>query len=243
MYQNKTVSLIFPAFNEAENITQAVTEFLATKIIDELIVVNNNSSDDTAKLAKKAGARVVHEKRQGYGFALQKGLNAASGTYIVLAEPDGTFKPTDLRRLLQPLATYDAVVGTRTNSAYIQPGANMGLKLRYGNIILARLIQFLHQTPAISDCGCTYRAFRKNTVAAILPHCTVGGSHFLPETILLLVQAGLSFKEIPVHYYPRIGTSKITGSLRRTVGVAFNMLLLTLHYFYNPIIRTEKIHD
>ena len=243
MYQNKTVSLVFPAFNESANIFTAVSEFLATKIIDEVLVIDNNSSDDTALLAKKAGARVIQEKNQGYGFALRKGLSAAKGDYVVLAEPDGTFKPLDLKRLLKPLAKYDAVLGTRTNPAFIQKGANMRFMLRTGNYALAKLIQLLHDTPAITDCGCTYRVLRKSVVQTILPHCTVGSSHFLPEIVILLTQHGYSFIEIPVHYYERVGTSKITGSFKRTIQVAFNMLQLCLHYFYNPAHHLEKKYE
>lgn len=238
MYHNKTVTLVFPAFNEEENIAKAVTTFLSSKIVDELIVVDNNSTDQTAKIARECGAVVVKEKKQGYGFALRKGLATATSSYVVLAEPDGTFRVTDLPRLLKHILKFHAVYGSRTHMQYIHTGANMGFLLRYGNIILAKFIQLLHQTPAISDCGCTLRIFRKEVVKKILPLCHVGSSHFLPELVILTQQHGYSSTEVPVHYYKRVGTSKITGSFQRTCRVAWNMFYLAVYYFLYP--STEK---
>lgn len=233
MYKGKSVSLIFPAFNEQANIKTAVTSFLKTDIVDELIVVNNNSTDTTARLAQHSGAKVVKEKKQGYGYALRKGLSVATKEYIVLAEPDGTFHPKDLPRLLQQLKKYDAVLGTRTHTAYIQPGANMTALLKWGNYLLAKLIQVLYQTSSISDCGCTYRALKNEAVKRIIPHLTVGSSHFLPEMVLLLKKNNFTFIEIPVGYYKRVGTSKITGSWKRAVQVGWNMFTLTVKYYFN----------
>jgi len=232
MYLGQKVSLIFPSYNEAENIGLAVSSFLKTKIIDELIVVDNNSTDSTAKIAKKNGAKVVIEPNQGYGFAIRKGLSSATGDYIVLAEPDGTFVAKDLKRLLKPLANYDAVLGTRTNPNFIQPGANMGFLLRSGNIVLAKITQKLFSTSYLSDCGCTFRAFKKPAIKKILPSLTVGGSHLLPEIVILLVLNNFSFFEVPVHYKPRVGTSKITGSPIKIVQVGWKMMTMILSYLF-----------
>lgn len=232
MYKGKTVSLIFPAFNEEENIQRAVISFKKSGFIDELIVVDNNSTDQTARLAKEFGATVVKEKKQGYGYALRKGLKVASSDYVVLAEPDGTFKPKDLPRLLKNLKQFDAVLGTRTNPEYIHSGANMTPFLRWGNYTLAKVIQVVHQTPSLTDCGCTFRALHKKAVKKLTPHFTVGSSHFLPEMVLLLKKNNFSFIEIPVGYYQRVGTSKITGSWKRAVLVGWNMFSLTLKYYF-----------
>ena len=74
MWNNRTVSVVFPAYNEADNIAQAVRDFASFEAVDEVLVVNNNSRDATAELAEASGARVVAEGRQGYGFALRRGL-------------------------------------------------------------------------------------------------------------------------------------------------------------------------
>ena len=75
----KRVSIVFPAYNEAANIARAVREFRAVEVVDEVIVVDNNSRDGTGDLAREAGARVIHEGRQGYGNALRRGLREADG--------------------------------------------------------------------------------------------------------------------------------------------------------------------
>ena len=101
----ETVSVVFPAYNEAANITQAVRDFLSVAAIDEVLVVDNNSRDGTGDLARAAGARVVVETKQGYGNALQRGLREATGDYIVLAEPDGTFVAKDVVQTASPTPT------------------------------------------------------------------------------------------------------------------------------------------
>lgn len=89
MFRGKMVSVAMPAYNEEENIYQAVKDFLANPYVDEVVVADNNSTDDTAELAEKAGARVVRERKQGYGYACQRALREARGDYI-LVEPIGS---------------------------------------------------------------------------------------------------------------------------------------------------------
>lgn len=230
MYKKQSVSLVFPAYNEEENIGQAVKDFATLKIFDEIIVVDNNSSDQTRSIAKKCGARVISEKKQGYGFALRCGLAKAKGELVMLSEPDGTFVAKDALRLLQHTNNFDLVAGTRTNPAYINSSANMKTKLRLGNYVLAKLLQVLFQTSDLTDCGCTFRVFNRQLLKKILPNLTVGGSHFLPETVIQTALNGGKIKEIPVHYGSRIGDSKITGSLTRSVLVGWEMLKLIVNY-------------
>lgn len=225
MYKNKKISLIFPAYNEEENIASAISDFRKLKIVDEILVVDNNSKDNTNKIAKSRKTKVVVEKKQGYGYALRRGLKEAKGDLIVLCEPDGTFQAIDLKKLLKEIEKYDLVIGTRTNSKYIGKNANMKGALRLGNIILARIMQFLYN-PMISltDCGCTFRIIRKESLRKINSEFKVGGSYFLSEFTALAFINKLSIKEIPVHYRERIGESKITGSLRKSIIVGSQML-------------------
>lgn len=230
MHHGKKISLVFPAFNEAENIAQAIGDFKALAYLDEIIVVDNNSKDETAKIAKARGAKVVKESEQGYGFALRRGLAEAKGDYVILSEPDNTFSATDTTRFLDHIKDFDMVAGTRTNRNFIEKNANMGLLLQIGNILVAKLIQILFQTGSLSDCGCTFRVLRRSLVKKILPKFTVGGSHFLPETVVLTRLSGGSILEIPIHYRKRVGTSKITGSLKRSFFVALQMIKLIIRY-------------
>ena len=95
-------------------------------------------------------------------------------------------------------------------------------------------MEHLYSLNNISDCGCTFRVFKKSIVEKILPHLTVGGSHFLPETVVLTKLSGGKIVEIPVHYGPRIGESKITGSFKKSIRVGLNMIGIILKYKINP---------
>lgn len=230
MYKKRTVSLVFPAYNEEKNIEAAIKEFKEIDLFDEIIVVNNNSTDDTKKIAKKYSVRVVDELKQGYGYAIIRGLKEVNGDYIVVSEPDGTFVASDSLRFMKLLEKYDLVFGTRTNKRFIQKGSNMGFFLRFGNIILAKTLQYLFKTCYLSDCGCTFRAMRRKTAQLLAKKATVGSSHLLPETVILSHLNGASCIEIPVHYKKRVGESKITGSIGRSFKVGLRMAILIFAY-------------
>jgi glycosyltransferase involved in cell wall biosynthesis len=226
----KTVSVVFPAYNEAANIARAVHDFLSISPVDEVLVVDNNSRDGTGDLAREAGARVILETKQGYGNALRRGLREATGEYIVLAEPDGTFVAKDVVKLLAYADELDMVMGTRTTRELIWEQANMGWFLRVGNWAVAKLLQLLFDGPSLSDCGCTLRLIRREAAQKIAPQLTVGGSHFLPEMVILALLNGLRIVEVPVNYRARVGESKITGSRVTTLKVGGRMIGLILSY-------------
>ena len=228
MYGSKTVSVVFPAYNEEQYIRPAVEDFYLTGIVDEVVVVDNNSSDGTAAEAAKTTARLVRETRQGYGYALQRGLREATGDLIIMAEPDGTFVGRDVLKLLAYADDFDMVCGTRTTRELIWEQANMGWFLRVGNWTVAKLVQFLYGGPSLSDCGCTLRLTHKTAVARISDGLTVGGSHFLPEMVILGLKQRLKIIEIPVNYRGRVGESKITGSLSGTLRTGFRMIGIIL---------------
>ena len=230
MWQGHRVSVIFPAYNEEAAIAAAVGDFSSVEAVDEILVIDNNSRDQTAARAQQAGARVVHEQRQGYGHALRRGLAEAQGEYVVLAEPDGTFMGKDVLRLLAFADDFDLVLGTRTTRELIWHGANMGWQLRWGNWLVAKLLQVIFGGPSLSDCGCTLRLIRRSAAHRLLPRFTVGGSHFLPEMVCLALLARLRLIEVPVNYRRRVGKSKITGSLKTAFRVGSRMLLLILRY-------------
>lgn len=230
MWQNKKVSVVFPVYNEEEGVVNAIRDFLATGIVDEIIAVDNNSKDRSAELIRTTPARLVTESRQGYGFALRRGLSEATGDLVILAEPDGTFLGKDILKLLAYSDDFDMVLGTRTTPQLIWKGANMKLAMRYGNWLTAKLLELLFNTGSLSDCGCTLRLFNRSAVKKIAPHLTVGGSHFLPETVILGCLMNLRIVEVPVHYCERLGISKITGSFYKTVKVAVRMILLIFRY-------------
>ncbi len=230
MFDGRTVSVVFPAYNEEAGIGEAVRSFFALDEVDEIVVVDNNSRDRTAELASAAGGRVVTETKQGYGHALQRGLAEATGDLVVMAEPDGTFIAEDVRKLLAYVDNADLVLGTRTTREMVWAGANMGFMLRWGNWGVAKLLQVLFNTPSLSDCGCTMRLIHKPALERIRGNLTVGSSHFLPEMVILARLAGLTIIEVPVTYRPRRGESKITGSFKTSTRVAVNMIRIIVRY-------------
>ncbi len=233
MFDGRTVSVVFPAYNEEAGIGEAVRSFLALDEVDEVVVVDNNSRDRTSELASAAGGRVVAEAKQGYGHALQRGLAEATGDLVVMAEPDGTFIAEDVRKLLAYVDNAELVLGTRTTREMVWAGANMGFMLRWGNWGVAKLLQVLFNTPSLSDCGCTMRLIHKPALERIRRDLTVGSSHFLPEMVILARLAGLTIIEVPVTYRPRRGESKITGSFTTSTQVGVNMIRLILRYRVN----------
>src|SRR5918912_918227 len=230
MGEGRQVSIVFPAYNEEAGIAAAVEDFLACPAVDEVVVVDNNSRDRTAELATAAGARVVREANQGYGWALRRGLREAKGDYIILSEPDGTFIGRDVVKLLAYAADFDLVMGTRTTQELIWREANMGWFLRVGNVAVAKLLQYLFGGPSLSDCGCTMRLIRREAADRIQDQLTVGGSHFLPEMVVLALLDGLHVIEVPVNYRGRLGESKITGSATTALKVGLRMIRLILGY-------------
>jgi glycosyltransferase involved in cell wall biosynthesis len=234
VYFGKKVSVVFPAYNEEEGIAEAVRTFGALDPVDEVVVVDNNSRDRTAELAAAAGGRVVREERQGYGFALRRGLAEATGDLIVMAEPDGTFVADDVYKLLAYSGDAELVLGTRTTRELIWEQANMGRFLRWGNWIVAKLLEVLYDTPSLTDCGCTLRLVHRDALERFRERLTVGSSHFLPEMVILARLSDVRMLEIPVTYRQRKGDSKITGSFRTTLGVGASMVWTILRYRLRP---------
>jgi glycosyltransferase involved in cell wall biosynthesis len=230
MYGTRTVSVVLPAYNEEHSIRAAVEDFFLPGVVDEVVVVDNNSRDRTADEASRTRARIVREARQGYGHALRRGMEEATGDIVILAEPDGTFMGRDVLKLLAYADDFDMVCGTRTTRELVWEQANMGWFLRIGNWTVAKLLQVLHDGPSLSDCGCTLRLTHRAALERIRPHLTVGGSHFLPEMVMVALKHRLKVIEIPVNYRGRVGESKITGSLKGTLRTGFRMIGLILKY-------------
>jgi len=230
MYGNKSVSVVLPAYNEEKYIRAAVEDFARSGVVDEIVVVDNNSRDRTVEEAAMTTARVVHETAQGYGHALRRGLREATGDIIIMAEPDGTFIGRDVHKLLAYSEDFDMVCGTRTTRELVWEQANMGWFLRIGNWVVAKMLQLLHDGPSLSDCGCTLRLTHRKALQQIQDDLTVGGSHFLPEMVILGLRKRLAIIEVPVNYRGRVGVSKITGSMKGTLRTGFRMIGLILRY-------------
>ncbi len=235
MFRGSRLSVVMPAYNEAEGIEEVVRGLRAVPEVDEVLVIDNNSRDGTGELARRAGARVEMETRQGYGYACRRALEAANGDFVIITESDGTFRPTDLAKFLAYAGEFDAVFGTRTSKSCIWEGSNMGPFLRYGNWAVAKLLEYIHNGPCLTDVGCTYKMFHRKSLAHLNTLFTVGQSHFSVELMILAIRSRLRCVEIPVHYQPRMGTSKITGSFWKAFRLGLRMIVLVVQYRFKRI--------
>ncbi len=187
MFRGKTFSLVLPAFNEESNIKKNILSFQQTEIFDEIIVVDNNSTDNTASEIKETNAYYVKETIQGYGAALRKGMGIAKSNYIVICEPDSTFKANDIYKFLSYLEEFECIFGTRTTKSLINDNAKMQFYLRIGNILVAKILEYLFFGPTLSDVGCTFKLISKKSYDSIKNNLKVIGSEFQPELMINLI--------------------------------------------------------
>jgi len=222
------VSVIIPTHNEAQAIERVLAD-LPPDLTTEVIVVDSNSTDGTPAIAARMGARVVQEPRRGYGRACLTGLAAAdSPDVVVFLDGDYSDRPSELPILLAPIieGRADIVLGSRLRerrSAKALPWHQV-----LGNRLAAGLIRLLYGVN-ITDLG-PFRAGRAEVLRALaLQENTYG---WAVEIILKGALAGFRVVEVPVSYYPRIGKSKIGGTLKGTLGAGWFILSLIVRYYF-----------
>lgn len=230
-FSKKTISLIIPAYNEESSIGYVVDDFKGR--VNEILVVNNNSQDMTEKIAREKGARVLTGSFKGYGDALRAGMENATGDIFILTEADGSFFARDLGKIMEYLKDADMVLGTRTTKQMIEQAANMNFLLRWGNVVVAKLIEFLwlyKNEPRLTDVGCTYRGIW-NPVYREMRDSLIGcGPEFAPEMIIEAMHHNKRIIEIPITYSGRLGgESKFSKSIFANARTAGKMLKLIIY--------------
>jgi len=234
-WKNPKVVVAITAWNDEEAIRETIREFSAQDHVIETIVVDNNSGDHTAIVAKEQGARVVIEPKPGYGNVCIRGLREALGceeaNIVVLAEGDMTFRASDMAKMIPYLEDVDMVVGTRTTYELTDADSQMDWFLSWGNLFLATLIRLRYWDPVflgrvrLTDVGCTFRVMRKNSLEAVIGQLHVGDSHFSPHMILAAIRAKLRIIEVPIKFRKRVGVSKGAGSSRiRAIRIGARMI-------------------
>jgi glycosyltransferase involved in cell wall biosynthesis len=222
------VSVVIPTHNEAQSIGRVLAD-LPARIVTEVLVVDSNSSDGTPEIAAKMGARVLHEPRRGYGRACLTGLAAAnSPDIVVFLDGDYSDRPSELPLLLAPIIQghADITLGSRLGKHSVQ-GA-MPWHAAFGNHLAAFLIRVLYGQ-RITDLG-PFRAARADVLRRLeLEEETYG---WAVEMILKGALGGFRVVEVPVSYHPRIGKSKISGTLRGTAGAAWFILSRIVSYYF-----------
>jgi glycosyltransferase involved in cell wall biosynthesis len=204
------VSVVIPCLNESENIEACVTAALEAimrmGVPGEVVVADNNSEDDSARLAEQAGARVVVERRRGYGSAYLAGFEASRGRYIVMADADLTYDFEEIPRFVAALEEgAEMVIGDRMDN--IQPGAMTWSHRYIGNPILTGLLNLFFRT-GISDAHCGMRALRSEVLPRLDLRTT--GMEFASEMVIRASKENLKITEFPIEYHPRGGESKLS---------------------------------
>jgi glycosyltransferase involved in cell wall biosynthesis len=222
------VSVIIPTHNEAQSIDRVLAD-LPANVVTEVLVVDSNSSDGTPEIAAKMGARVLHEPLRGYGRACLTGLAAVSTPdVVVFLDGDYSDRPDELPLLLAPIIEKraDITLGSRLHER--RSARALPWHQAFGNRLAASLIRLLYGVK-ITDLG-PFRAARADVLRQLeLQENTYG---WAVEIILKGTLAGFRIVEVPVSYHPRIGKSKISGTLKGTVGAAWFILSLIVRYYF-----------
>jgi glycosyltransferase involved in cell wall biosynthesis len=222
------VSVIIPTHNEARAIARVLAD-LPSDLMTEVIVVDSNSNDGTPEIAASMGARVVQEPRRGYGRACLTGLAAAnSPDVVVFLDGDYSDRPSELPILLAPITEgrADITLGSRLQGR--SSAGALPWHQAFGNRLAAGLIRLVYGVK-ITDLG-PFRAARADVLYALALEETTYG--WAVEMILKGALAGFRVAEVPVSYHPRIGKSKISGTLKGTLGAAWFILSLIVRYYF-----------
>ncbi len=204
----KRIGAIIPALDEEHAIGRVVADIPGW--VDDIVVVDNGSRDETAAVARTAGARVVSEPRRGYGIACQTGLAALQVCDIVVfLDGDYSDYPGEMSRLVDPIVEglADLVIGSRVAGEAL-PGA-LTLQQRFGNRLACGLMRLLFQA-RYTDLG-PFRAIKREALDGLKMKDLAFG--WTIEMQIRALKAGLVVIERPVSYRPRIGQSKISGTL------------------------------
>ena len=221
------VSIIIPTRNEASAIRRVLAD-IPSDLVTEVLVVDSNSTDGTREIAAQMGVRVILEPRRGYGRACLTGLaNADAPDVAVFLDGDYSDRPAELPLLLAPIfeGCADITIGSRLGEQRVR-GA-FPWHAVFGNWLAAGLIRFLYGLK-IHDLG-PFRAARVDVLRELSLEETTYG--WAVEMILKGSLQGFRIVEVPVSYHPRIGTSKISGTVRGTLGAAWFILSLIVRYY------------
>lgn len=220
-----------PAHDEALALPRVLAD-VPRDLVNRIIVVDNASTDGTGEVARAHGAEVVTEARPGYGSACLAGIRHLASSppeIVVILDADYSDFPEDLPRLLDPIvrAGADLVCGSRAELA--EPGA-LGAHVRWGNGLATTLIKALFGF-TYQDMG-PFRALRWDALMALDMRDPAYGWN--AEMQVKALQRGLAVVEVPVRYRARVGQSKISGTLRGTIGAGAGILMMILTLRFAP---------
>jgi glycosyltransferase involved in cell wall biosynthesis len=217
------IKVIIPAFNEEASIGKVISEI--PDMVSEIIVVSNNSTDQTETVAKMAGATVLREPQRGYGYACLKGLEyiASQETkpdIVVFLDGDYSDYPQDLHKIVAPIINnnMDLVIGSRVKR-WREKGS-MTFPQVFGNWLATSLMKLFFNAK-FTDLG-PFRAIKyKKLLSLQMQDKTYG---WTVEMQLKAIKQKLTYIEVPVHYKNRIGTSKVSGTVKGAIFAGIKIL-------------------
>lgn len=228
---NQTIKVIIPAFNEQDSITNVIKDI--PYIVDEIIVVSNNSNDRTEENAKKAGATVLVENRRGYGYACLKGMEYISKqevkpTIIVFLDGDYSDYPEELTQIIAPIINNDIdfVIGSRVKR--LREQGSMTPQQIFGNWLATFLMRFFFKA-SFTDLG-PFRAIKYEKLLQLNMQDKTYG--WTVEMQLKVLKHELSYIEIPVKYRNRIGISKVSGTIKGSILAGIKILSWIFKYSF-----------
>lgn len=228
---NALITVIIPAYNEQDAIAKVIQDI--PDVVNEIIVVSNNSSDNTEENAKKAGATVLQEPRKGYGYACLKGLSYIAQQnkkpeIIVFLDGDYSDFPEQLNEIVAPLIdeNIDFVVGTRVKK-YRELGAMTPQQI-FGNWLATFLMKVFFNAQ-FTDLG-PFRAIKYSKLLTLEMEDKTYG--WTVEMQLKILKQKMSYREVPVKYRNRIGVSKVSGTIKGTIFAGVKILSWIFKYSF-----------
>ncbi|WP_024772454.1 glycosyltransferase family 2 protein [Aquimarina macrocephali] len=225
------INVIIPAFNEEDSIAHVIKEI--PDIVSEIIVVNNNSTDQTENVAKKAGATVLREKQKGYGYACLKGMEYIASKdikpdIIVFLDGDYSDYPAELTQIVAPIIeqNMDLVIGSRVK--HLREAGSMTSPQIFGNWLATGLMKLFFGAK-FTDLG-PFRAIKYDKLLALgMIDKTYG---WTVEMQLKVLKKRYNYTEVPVHYKKRIGVSKVSGTIKGAIFAGVKILSWIFKYSF-----------
>ena len=225
MAEPSSVSVVIPAYHEADVIADVVSALGASGPWREIIVVDDGSTDETSARAQRAGAIVVrHPYNKGNGAAVKSGIRRATGEFVLIIDGDGQHRPDDARRIVSRLGEYDLVIGARSTETQATKAR------RFGNTALNRLASYLTGRD-IPDLTSGLRAARREHLREFL-HLLPNGFSTPTTTTLAFIKAGYNVAFEPIEARQRVGTSKIRFA---SDGAKFLMIIFKIVTLFSPL--------
>lgn len=211
----KKITVLIPCYNEATAIANVVKKFPRAKLARygftlEVLVIDNNSSDATAEIAREAGARVIHESKPGKGNAIRTGFyNISDDTdYVAMLDGDDTYHPEELLRLIEPIDSgfTQVIIGSRMHGR-IRIGSMKKLN-HFGNRVYSRLVRTAYGVP-VTDVLTGYYAWSREAVETLRPHLRAQDFTIEMEMVTKMARLGYDIYCVPISYDARIGDSSL----------------------------------